>query len=568
MTLSAGGETLSGTNTYTGATTVNGGTLALLGSNVLAPATTLKVASGGTASLTGQQTVAGLELAGTFNGSGTLTAPTYALNGGTVNANLGGGALTSSGNSSINGVAAIGSLVVNNGTLTLRGAGNTLTATPTVTVGNSTNLAALVLPGKETLGSLVVTSPSSVSIASSLETTGAMTIDGKLIATGTDLSLKGQQFTANNSLNSLGSGAVALDFTGPVNLKTSDKLLLGGVKFGGGGIVEAKSITLGGSTLVNGGSLQLIATAAPELTTPAADLLGKNTPANKQIAFAADVVSQAAASSITVADNANLSILASNGGSVSLLSPKNLFSGGLTVLSGQANSPWAANTNQQYSMQSQIRLAGTTINIGGSGVEADVVSITADKLATLAAAQIIARLPFDNLTGTLSSVPGLTLTLTDVAIGLGVAKQVPFGSSANPINVKIGNKTYGGGYMTVLQHGTAQGATAVYLKGPVVEGTFGFFYDGAGVQSDIPVFYNGVTAMTPQQSGTLSATVSVSEIARKEHFETAVRTENVAARMRTGVIAEVGPGRPATTSSEGPRLPANCSPAPASLTCD
>ena len=565
----AGAGTLDVTSaqTYTGATTVNGGTLALLGSNVLASATTLKVTSGSAASLTGQQTVAGLELAGALNGSGTLTAASYALNGGTVNANLGTGALTSSGSSSIHGVAAVGSLVVSDGTLTLRDAGNTLTAAPTVTVGGSTIQAALVLPGKETLGSLLVTSPSSVSVASSLEATGALTIDGKLIATGTDLSLKGQQLTANNSLNQLGSGAVALDFTEPVNLKTADNLLLGGVKLGGGGSLEAKAITLGDSTLVSGGSLQLIATAAPELTTPAADLIGKNTPANKQIAFAADVVSQAPASSITIANSASLAVMASNGGSVSLLSSSNLFDGGLAVLSGQANSPWAANKTQQYSMQSRIRLAGTTINIGGPGVEADVVSISADKLATLVGARITTRLPFDNLTGTLSSIPGLTLALSNIAIGLGVAKQFPFGSNASPIEVKIGSKPFGG-YMTVLPRGAAQGATAVYLKGPAVEGSFGFFYDGAGVQSEIPVFYNGVTAMTPQQSGTLSATVSVSESARKEQFETAVRTENVAARMRTGVIAEVGPGRPATTSSEGLRPPAGCSPAPDSLTCN
>ena len=562
----AGTLDVASSQSYTGATTVNGGTLALRASNLLAPATTLKIASGGTVSLTGQQSVAGLELAGTFSGSGTLTAATYALNGGTVNANLGGGALTSSGNSSIIGVAAIGSLVVNDGTLTLSGAGNTLTAAPTVTVGNSTPPAALVLPGRETLGSLLVTSPSSVSVGSSLQTTGAMTIEGKLIATGSALSLKGQQLTANHSSNSLGSGAVSLDFTGPVILKTSGKLLLGGVKFGDGGNVEAQSIELGGLTLVNGGNLQLIATADPQFTAPVLreDLIGKNTPANKQISFAADAVSQATASSISVADNASMSILASNGGSVSLLSPNNLFGGGLRVLSGQANAPWAANTPQQ----SQIRLVGTTINIGGSGLEADVVSITADKLSTLAPALIIARMPFDNLTGTSRSAPGLTLSLTNFAIEQGVAKQLPFGAGADPISVKIGNKTYGGGYMTVLPRGAAKGATAVYLKGPAVEGTFGFFYDGAGVQSDIPVFYNGVTAMTPQLSGTLSAVLAVSEIARKESFEAAVRTENVAARMRSGVIAEVGPGRPATTSSEGPRLPASCSPAPDSLTCN
>ena len=73
--------------------------------------------------------------------------------------------------------------------------------------------------------------------------------------------------------------------------------------------------------------------------------------------------------------------------------------------------------------------------------------------------------------------------------------------------------------------------------------------------------------MTPAVENSISATVSVSESARKQRFEEAVRTENVALRLRAGVIAEVGPGRSATTGSQGLRLPTICPPAGASLGC-
>jgi hypothetical protein len=83
------------------------------------------------------------------------------------------------------------------------------------------------------------------------------------------------------------------------------------------------------------------------------------------------------------------------------------------------------------------------------------------------------------------------------------------------------------------------------------------------------VFYNGVTALTPQVSGSISATLSVSEGARKERFDDAVRVENVALRLRAGVIAEVGPGRPATVNT-GPMdglRPPTCAAVPGGLVC-
>ena len=113
----------------------------------------------------------------------------------------------------------------------------------------------------------------------------------------------------------------------------------------------------------------------------------------------------------------------------------------------------------------------------------------------------------------------------------------------------------------------ARGSTAVILQGPQVAGTYGFFFEGAGLQTEIPVFYNGVLPVTPQVSGSISATVAVSEGARKDRFEESVRTENVAVRLRAGVIAEVGPGRPATVGSEGAKPPQSCAPSGATLGC-
>ena len=218
-----------------------------------------------------------------------------------------------------------------------------------------------------------------------------------------------------------------------------------------------------------------------------------------------------------------------------------------------------------------MQIAGTTVRIGGAGIEADVVRIRADKLSTAPGAVIAARMPFDNLAGTTNALPALTLELTDAAF----LTSFPFGQTGgNEVAINVGSKAWGNrslpidsGYITVLPRNGAQGATAVVLSGPSV-GSYTFFFDGAGVQSEIPVFYNGVLPVTPQVSGSISATVAVSEGARKERFDDAVRTENVAVRLRAGVIAEVGPGRPATVGTEGAKPPAGCAPVAATLTCE
>jgi len=90
-----GTVTLSAVNTYTGATTVNSGTLTVTGA--LAASAPVVVGAAGTLGVGANFTVSQLTSSGTISGSGTLTATapidSYKLLGGTVNANLGVGDL-------------------------------------------------------------------------------------------------------------------------------------------------------------------------------------------------------------------------------------------------------------------------------------------------------------------------------------------------------------------------------------------------------------------------------------------------------------------------------------------
>ncbi|MFS2108979.1 autotransporter-associated beta strand repeat-containing protein [Sphingomonas sp. Sphisp140] len=119
--------TLTGAQAYTGVTQV-GGTLTLAGSNLLADASSLSIQAGGTVDLgAGNDTVAEATIAGTLNGTGTLTTTGNAsLTGGIVNANLAGDALfQDAGTSTLNGTAAFSSVSIRGGTLAL-GASNRL----------------------------------------------------------------------------------------------------------------------------------------------------------------------------------------------------------------------------------------------------------------------------------------------------------------------------------------------------------------------------------------------------------------------------------------------------------
>ncbi|WP_201495290.1 beta strand repeat-containing protein, partial [Rubrivivax sp. A210] len=230
--------TLSGTNSYTGSTTVAAGTLALSGTGTLASSVinvdagtlalaaaerlantaALSVASGATMTLAGDETVTSLALAGTLAGSGTLSAGTYALNGGSTGAtaNLGGGTLTSIGASRLAGTSAAGNVSVNGGALTLAAAGR-LTATPAVNVASGASLA---LAGDQTLGSLA--GAGTIELDSFLLRTGALgdsSFDGVIAGTGGIAKQGSSSFTLNGANTYTGNtrveaGTLALSATG------------------------------------------------------------------------------------------------------------------------------------------------------------------------------------------------------------------------------------------------------------------------------------------------------------------------------------------------------------------
>ncbi|HOB92630.1 MAG TPA: autotransporter-associated beta strand repeat-containing protein [Aquabacterium sp.] len=761
-TLSARGSSTLAGRSAAGTVDVQAGRLTLAGANRLTDAATLTVAAGATLTLNGPARATHLVLAGTLDGSGTFSAAQTSLQAGTVLADLGGGALHSRGESRLAGQAAVDSLAVQDGRLTLASAGrlsaapatevaagarlvlggdetlgrlsgagdvaigaftlrtggggsssfagvidgdgglvklgadttfgltgrntyrgSTWVAAGTLEVGDGASAgaidasrdirvdgtlqfnhadavllaqpvagsggitqagsgtltfagsnktytgptdvrrgtlasrgdealsdastvqvaagAALQLGGAETIAALQADGP--VQLAGRLSASGALVFNGAAtVPGGGPLLLQAAAVDARAAGNDWGS-RLSLDVAGAVQLSSGAAgaglrpLTLGEVQVGGGGRIEAASILLDGATRLRGGTLVLDLQGGEVFVEPGGELLGRLSPANRQIAFTGDLLQQTAATAGTsdaalalqVDAGARLDVQASRGGSVALLNPANRIDGGLSVVLGEAGRAWVPNlvrpaggtAGTEYSLQNRVRLTAGPLRIAGAGIQADVVLLQADTLATDDGAAIVAKLPFDNQAGTASSLPGLTLVLRDPAAfaDSGGETTSAFGSGAVPLRIDVGSTSFGnrtelpinGGYVslqpTVRLGG--MGRTTVFLQGPATATGYSFFYDGARRQGTIPVFYNGESAVPPQVSGSIASTLSVSEGARKERFDEAVRTENVALRLRAGVIAEVGPGTPATVNTmpmEGLRPP-SCAPAPGTLSC-
>ncbi len=552
--------TLTGASSYSGSTRVDAGTL--------------RLGDGGS---TGSLASARFELTGTlsFARSDTVTLAEEVTGSGSLE-QAGSGRLVFSGSNK----RYSGQTLVSSGELATANA-SALPGGSAVVVREG---ARLVLAGSESVGS--VQADGTVAVAGQLSASGDLLLRGAVSSAGA-IMLAGQRIDAVNAGNRFG-GAVSLNAAERVTLDSGRDaegpraLTLGTVTAAAGGRIDGGRMTLADAVAVNGGTLELVSAAPAGAVAPDAELAGKLA-TGLPIAYAADAVAQGDGGTITVAADAGLSISATQGGSVQLLRAGNRYDGWLSVVTGTAGTAWAPNSTTlsfggaaalPYAVQSRVRVEGSVVNIGGAGIVADVVDLRADRLATVGAgAAIVARLPFDAAVGTATSLPALTLRLTPMSFTL----PFPFGQAGaqGGLRVDVGSRAYGGrtlpldaGYVTVQPRGGAQGSTAVLLTGPAVSGNgYRFFFDGAGIQGEIPVFYNGVLPNTPQVENSISATVAVSEAARKNAFDEAVRTENVAVRLRAGVIAEVGPAPSATQGTEGIRLPRICPPSSGLLSC-
>ncbi len=255
-----GSLTLSGQNTYTGATTINAGTL-ILGNatGTLHDSTALSIASGGTLELG-----AASETVGSFAGAGSIVLGSYSLTAGGTNAST----------SFSGGISGTGGLVkTGTGTLTLSGANSysggttvsagTLQGNTTSLQGNISNNASVVFDqsgsgtysgimsgtgslSKQSAGTLTLTGPNTYS--------GGTTVSGGLLV-GDTTSLQGA--IVNNAAvtfdqASSGTYAGAMSGTGSFTKANSGTLTLTGSNTYSGGTTVSAGILQGSTTSLQG----------------------------------------------------------------------------------------------------------------------------------------------------------------------------------------------------------------------------------------------------------------------------------------------------------------------------
>ncbi len=392
--------------------------------------------------------------------------------------------------------------------------------------------------GTTALASVTTDAPGSTRIdASAVRTTGAQTYNDPVTTRGI-LSLVASTVTLHTA------GDLAL---GVVNLGLGGHISTDGV------LTLSDSLTLGGGTLVlaaGAGPGAGVAFNDPELSARPGLVTG-----NLVVKEAAAAIRQTGGT-ITTAGGSTLDLQAANRGSILVDHTTNDIAGDLKAVSGPAGDGNTA----RFAGSGTLPLSFVRVDsnqIRAAGIEADAVKLTANTLSTAAGTKVRARLPYINAQGIESSVAALTLVLKQPT----VINQFGTPATSSWIQVDVGGAQ--GGYLTVRPKGAGAGSSAVYLGGS--DGNVPF-YDGTSKASEIQVYFNGRVPSTPQEVGALSAVTAVIEESRRARFDEAVRTENVSSRLRTGVIAEVGAGRPATEGSESIRMPATCTPT-ATLGC-
>ena len=528
----------------------------------LSPATGIGI-SGGAGALQVSQTM--LTSAGGFtqhvigrtDGSGTIDAGPLTLSANTT-------LQTGSGNINLGGAT--------NGAfdLQLNTGGTTRIAGP---VGTTTALRSLATDNQGGAGERTVIDLADASGSAQIVTSGAQSYADP-VAASVPVRFVGSSVSALQATNHFG-GAVSGSVT-TIALADSGNVQLGDLTIANGGSIQAEgTISVGGALSLGGGTLTLNSNA-----TPTSGAFSDPDLAASTLIFGAAKLEEASA---TIFQTAGSSLTSSAGSLLVLRTPKNgslLFDEASNKLLGSVSA--VAGTlgdadstrfgNAAVTTISVLRINSSEIHVAGApptdgnqalqraGLEADAIKLSADKLSTGADGQIRARLPFDNLQGSQTSLPGLTLVMSPQALAIGGG----FGTAdpASWIQVKVGNQL--GGYLTVRPKG-ANGDTAVILLSGADPKPF---YDGAGKLTEVRVFYNGDTPRTPQESGALNAVIALVEEARHARFEEAVRTENVSSRLRSGVIAEVGSGRPATVGRESIRMPETCNVKAESLKCE
>jgi autotransporter-associated beta strand protein len=263
-----GGVTLSG-NINSTLNVNSGGTLTLASADRIGDSSVVTVDAGNLATANFNDTVGSLVLTniGSITGSGTITAATYTLNGGTVSANLGLGTATSTaGTTTLNGTLT-GDLAVSGGTLTL-GAADRIGGSSAVTVSSGTlsfggfsgSVGSFSLSGGIFTNGTVTSSTYALSGgtvggtlgAGTANVTGGVTLSGVIdstlnINTGGTLTLTAVDRINNSSAVTVDAGTLA---TATFNDTVGSLLLTNNGSLTGSGTITASTYTLNGGTVI------------------------------------------------------------------------------------------------------------------------------------------------------------------------------------------------------------------------------------------------------------------------------------------------------------------------------
>ena len=235
----SGNLVLSGTNTYTGATTINAGTLTVSGGNAIANTSAVSVASGAVFNLGASETV------GSIAGAGNVTLGSYTLTAGDNNTNTTasgiisgtGGALTKNGTGTLTltgvntytGVTTINAGTLQIGTGTTGSIDNTSSIVNNANVVFNKNVAFTVAPMTGT-GNLTVTAGNPVTFAGNITLSGTHSYNATRYDLSKNATLSGSSITLSNQIGggaSLASQNLVLDTSSANGAITLNNITIG-----------------------------------------------------------------------------------------------------------------------------------------------------------------------------------------------------------------------------------------------------------------------------------------------------------------------------------------------------
>ena len=256
--------TLSGANTYTGGTTLIGGVMALsgVGATLGSSSSSVSVWDGILDLGAFSRTNATFTIYSGILTNGTMNSSSYSLNGGTVQANLGGGTINVGGNVILAGTAAATTVNINSGSMTSASA-NRLVSNATVAISNGATLnlggfnqtlAGLAGSGRVTnsAGTLTLNAGSgTASFAGSITGSGNILKSGSFTQMLTGISAYSGSTTVAGGSLSLGTSG-SLTQTASITVTNGATLLLGSSS--ANSINTNAALNLGGGTLTMGGA--------------------------------------------------------------------------------------------------------------------------------------------------------------------------------------------------------------------------------------------------------------------------------------------------------------------------